>query len=728
MSWFDEQIKTRMQNDQESLENAYLRLSSVVMGRSVLAAALKGEREKAQNAIEEILRFYHVKKAELPSSVTELEDILEYLMRPSGIMRRNVELTGDWYRNGIGPLLGHTAAGDVIALIPDAVSGYRFTDYETGKTVKVTAKNKDTILPEAICFYKPLPLRAIGVKELMQYILGTLSGVDFLMVAAATLAVTLLGMILPEVNAIVFSQLIPSGKASLVLPMACMLVGVTISSALAGVVRTLLLTRITTKMGTAVSAAAMARVLSLPVAFFKQFSSGELAQRTNQITQLCQMLVDTFLTTGLTSVFSLVYIGQIFSFAPALAVPAIVILLGSVVFSFASVWAQLHQNRRAMNAHAKLSGLVFGLFTGVQTIKLSGAEKRAFAQWARVYQEYAAASYAPPLLVKLSGLIPAVITMAGTIVFYSSAVASGVSAADYMAFNTSYGMLSGAVGSLAAIAYTMARIKPTLEMVEPILRTAPEVSGSKRVVEKLSGAIELSNVSFRYSPDTPLIIDNLSLKIRAGQYVAIVGKTGCGKSTLMRLLLGFETPQKGAVYYDGKDIDTLDLKSLRRNIGVVMQNGRLFQGDLYSNIAVSAPGLSMEDAMKAAEAAGMGEDIRRMPMGLHTIVSEGGGGISGGQRQRLMIARAIAPKPKILMFDEATSALDNLTQKQVSESLDSLKCTRIVIAHRLSTIRQCDRIIVLDKGRIVEDGTYEQLIAQGGYFAELVERQRLDNA
>ena len=728
MSWFDEQIKTRMQNDQDSFENAFVRLSSVVMGQSVLAAALRGEREKVQNAVEEILRFYHVKKTELPASVTELEDILEYLMRPSGIMRRNVALTGEWYRNGIGPLLAYTQEGEVIALIPDAVSGYRFMDYETGKSVKVTAQNKDRIMPEAICFYKPLPLKSIGVRDLLTYILGTLSKYDFLMIAAATLAVTLLGMFMPEVNAIVFSQVIPSGNAGLVLPMACMLIGVTISSALMGAIKSLLLTRITTKMSTAVSAAAMARVLSLPASFFKGFSSGELAQRTNNITQLCQMLVETFLTTGLSSVFSLVYIGQIFSFAPALAVPAMIILLGSLVFSFASVYAQLIQTRKAMNSSAKLSGLVFGLFSGVQKIKLSGAEKRAFVQWAKGYQEYAAASYAPPLLVKLSGLIPAVITMAGTIVFYSSAVASGVSTADYMAFNTSYGMLSGAVSSLAAIAYTISRIKPTLEMVEPILRTAPEVSNNKRVVEKITGAIELNNVSFRYTPDTPVIIDNLSLKIRAGQYVAIVGKTGCGKSTLMRLLLGFETPQKGAIYYDGKDLDTLDLKSLRRRIGVVMQNGKLFQGDLYSNIAVSAPGLSMEDAMKAAEAAGMKEDIEHMPMGLHTIVSEGGGGISGGQRQRIMIARAIAPKPKILMFDEATSALDNLTQKQVSESLDNLKCTRIVIAHRLSTIRQCDRIIVLDKGRIVEDGSYEQLIAQGGFFAELVERQRLDKA
>jgi ABC-type bacteriocin/lantibiotic exporter with double-glycine peptidase domain len=208
--------------------------------------------------------------------------------------------------------------------------------------------------------------------------------------------------------------------------------------------------------------------------------------------------------------------------------------------------------------------------------------------------------------------------------------------------------------------------------------------------------------------------------------VAIVGKTGCGKSTLMRLLLGFETPQKGAVYYDGRDLKTLDLKSLRRRIGSVMQNGKLFMGDIFSNITVSAPWLTPDDAWEAAELAGLAEDIREMPMGMYTLISEGQGGISGGQRQRLFIARAVAPKPKILLFDEATSALDNLTQKQVSDALDQMKCTRVVIAHRLSTIRQCDRIIVLDQGKIIEDGSYEELIERNGFFAELVSRQRLD--
>ncbi len=726
MGWFDEQIKTRINNDRDNFENSFVNLSSVVMGKSVLAAAVNSDRQKAQNAIEEILKFYHVKKIELPDSVTELEDILEHYLRPSGIMRRSVSLTGEWYKEAIGALLGHTADGDVVALLPDALTGYEYMDYKTGKKVKITDKNKDLIAAEAICFYRPLPVKSIGVKDLLVYILGTLSKSDYVMIVLSTLAVTLMGMFTPYVNSLVFGQVVPSGNTSLILPIACMIIGVTFSTTFINIIKSLIMSRIHTKLNTAVSAASMARLMSLPVSFFKGYSAGEMSSRLNAISSVCQMMTDAILSTGLSSLFSLVYIGQIFAFAPSLAVPAILLTLATLACSCVTMLAQMNNSRQIMQTEAKLSGMVFSLFTGVQKIKLSGAEKRAFSQWANSYKAYAENEYSPPFLVKFGNLMPKAITLLGTVYFYYISVADQIGMADYMAFNTAYGMVSAAFNSLAGIAMTVAQIKPSLEMAEPLLKATPEVSTNKKVVEKISGAIELNNVTFRYSPETPVIIDNLSLKIKAGQYVAIVGKTGCGKSTLMRLILGFETPQKGAIYYDGKDMNTLDLKSLRRKIGVVMQNGKLFSGDIYSNITVSCPGLPLKEAMQAAEDAGMAEDIKNMPMGMHTIISEGGGGISGGQRQRLMIARAIAPKPKLLMFDEATSALDNLTQKQVSNSLDKLKCTRIVIAHRLSTIRQCDRIIVLDKGHIIEDGSYDQLIAQNGFFAELVERQRVD--
>ena len=310
---------------------------------------------------------------------------------------------------------------------------------------------------------------------------------------------------------------------------------------------------------------------------------------------------------------------------------------------------------------------------------------------------------------------------------YNAAILSHVSVAEYYAFNAAYGMVSGAFMSLFGMALTAANIRPVFDMARPLLKTEPEMTGDKEMLTAITGGIELNSVSFKYDDASPLILDNISLKIRPGQYVAIVGRTGCGKSTLVRLLLGFEKPERGGIYYDGRDINKTDLGSLRKHIGVVTQNGRLFSGDIFSNIVVAAPHLTLDDAWEAARIAGIDEDIRKMPMGMNTYISEGGGGISGGQKQRIMIARAVAPKPKLLIFDEATSALDNITQRKVSEALDEMKCTRIVIAHRLSTIRQCDRILVLDNGHIVEDGTYEELIGLDGYFSELVKRQQVDD-
>jgi ABC-type bacteriocin/lantibiotic exporter with double-glycine peptidase domain len=403
-----------------------------------------------------------------------------------------------------------------------------------------------------------------------------------------------------------------------------------------------------------------------------------------------------------------------------------VIVIITVVFSVITTLVQIRINRKQMNLAAKESGMSYAMITGVQKIKLAGAEKRFFAKWLGLYSKVAELTYNPPMFIKINGVISTAITLVSNIVLYYLAVKSGIDQSSYFAFTAAYGMLMGAFMSISSVALSAAQIQPTLEMAEPFLKAQPETAKDKEIVTKLAGGIELSHVSFRYTEDMPYIFNDLSLKVNPGEYVAIVGKTGCGKSTLVRLLLGFEKPEKGAVFYDGRDIERLDLPSLRRKIGTVMQDAGLFQGDIYSNIVITAPELTLDDAWEAAETAGIADDIRDMPMGMHTVISEGQGGISGGQRQRIMIARAIAPKPKLLIFDEATSALDNRTQKQVSEALDRMGCTRVVIAHRLSTIKHCDRILVLDGGAIIEDGTYDELIEKGGFFAELVERQRLD--
>ena len=727
MGWFDEQIRLRKQNDDAVFEEAFVGMADAVLG-SKMSFAFKSDEAKAQGAIEEILKFYKVKPREVPDSIKGLNDRLEYLLRPHGIMRRNINLEKGWYKDSIGAILGtRKDDGSIVAFIPKGFSGYVYFDALTGKLVRLSKKNETLFEDEGICFYKPFPLTKLTVRTLMRYILNTLSTADFVLVILATLAVSLIGLLSPRLNNLLMGTIVESESMRLLFGITIFMVCVTVSSLLIQAVKTLIMTRINTKMDLSVQAATMMRVLSLPADFFKQYSAGELSSRAQYIQSLCSMLVSTVLNTGLTSVFSLIYISQIFKYAPALVIPALLIILATILFSLITTFYQMKYSKKQMEIAAEESGMSYALITGVQKIKLSGAEKRAYARWSKLYAKQVELAYNPPMFLRANAAFSSIISLTGVLIMYFMAVQSGVSVADYYAFNTAYGMVSGAFMSLAGIATTIAQFKPILDMAKPIMDAVPEVSEGKLVIERLSGGIELNNVFFRYSENMPLVINNLSLKIRSGQYVAIVGATGCGKSTLMRIMLGFEKPQKGAIYYDGKDLNSIDLKSLRRKIGVVMQNGKLFQGDIFSNITISAPQLSMDEAWEAAEMAGIAEDIRRMPMGMHTIISEGSGGISGGQRQRLMIARAIAPKPKILMFDEATSALDNLTQKIVSDSLDKLKCTRIVIAHRLSTIRQCDRIIYLEKGQIVEDGTYDELIAKNGKFAELVERQRLDN-
>lgn len=726
MGWFDEQIRQRKESDQEVFEDSIFRMASVVLGKQG-TGILNDERIITKAAIDDILKYYHYKPSEIPDSLTESEEQLEYCLRPHGLMRRNVKLEEGWYKDAYGPVLAFRKTDGIpVALLPKPFTGYWYKDPDSGEKKNLNKENAAYFDADAICFYRPLPLKKLGIPDLIIFLKNCLNTGDYVLLVVLTLLVTLVGMVYPSITKALTGFVRESKSISLLIGTAVFLLSAIISSQLINTVRSLMMNRIEIKTSLSVEAAMMMRVMNLPANFFRDYSSGELSSRFGAVNSLCELLLGNVFSTGLTSLVSLLYVTQIFRFAPALVVPAITVILASVFFSIISALTQVKISKSVMEKGAEEAGLSYALISGIQKIKLAGAEKRAFARWAGTYSEAAELSYNPPLFIKANSAIASAISLAGTILIYYIAIKTKVSPPDYMAFNSAFGSLTGAFAALTGVALSVAQIKPILEMAEPILKTEPESSENKKMVTSLKGNIELSNVYFRYNETMPYIVNGMSLKIKAGEYIAIVGTTGCGKSTLLRLLLGFETPERGAVYFDGKDISKLDLRSLRRRIGVVTQNGNLFQGDIYSNIVISAPQLGIDDAWEAAEIAGIADDIRAMPMGMQTIISEGQGGISGGQKQRLMIARAIAPKPKILMLDEATSALDNKTQKQVSDALDKLKCTRIVIAHRLSTIKNCDRILVLDKGNIMEDGTYDELIEKNGLFAELVARQRID--
>ena len=726
MGWFDEQIRQRKLSDQEIMEDSLFRMASVVLGRQ-RAGILSDDRIVTKAAIDDILKFYHYKPVEIPDNVKGLDEQLEFCLRPHGLMYRSVKLEQGWYKDAFGPMLAYRKEdGMAVALLPKRFAGYWYVDPVTGKKTDLNRKTAETFEPDAICFYRPLPLKKLGIADLIKYLAECLSSGDIVSIVLLTFAATLVGMLMTNANKALTGFVLQSKNLSLLLGTAAFTLSVIVSTQLLDGVRALMMNRLEIKTSLSVEAAMMMRVMNLPANFFRKYASGELSSRYDAVNQLCSLLLGNIFSTGLGAIFSLMYITQIFRYAPALVAPALVIVLVSVVVSILSSLTQIKVSRQVMEKGSKENGLSYALITGIQKIKLAGAEKRAFARWAHQYADAVELSYNPPLLIKVNTAITSAISLAGTIVLYYLAVKTRVNPSEYIAFNTAFGAVTAAFASLTGVALSVAQIKPILEMAQPILETEPESAENKTMVTKLSGNIELSNVYFRYNQNMPYVVNGMSLKIRAGEYIAIVGSTGCGKSTLVRLMLGFETPEKGAVYFDGKDLSGLDLRSLRRRIGTVTQDGSLFQGDIYSNIVISAPQLTLDDAWAAAELAGIADDIRAMPMGMQTMISEGQGGISGGQKQRLMIARAVAPKPKILIFDEATSALDNRTQKQVSEALDALKCTRIVIAHRLSTIKNCDRILVLDKGQILEDGTYDELIAKNGFFAELVERQRLD--
>ncbi len=726
MGWFDEQIRERIRNDENTFEEAFQQVAGSVLG-SRTATRLSDERLEAREALDEILKYYHKKPADIPGDITDVNDQLDHALRPLGMMTRGVKLTEGWYRDAYGPMLGFLKdGGATVALLPGSLRGYSFRDPATGKRVRLDRNTAKLLKQDAVCFYQPLPMKKLGIPDLLLFMRKCISLGDIAVIALGTLAAMVVGLIEPRVYQAITGPVLGSKSASMLAGMAVFLLSASVASALINVVSGLLTARVTTKTSLAVESSVMMRILSLPVSFFRKYSSGELSSRASSVGSLCDMLVGSLMSTGLTSLLSLIYVGEIFRFAPLLVWPSILIIVITAGTGLAVSLAQIGITRRRMKLAARESGMSFAMVSGIQKIKLSGSEKRAFARWARLYAQGTELEYNPPAFIKLSGVITTGISLAGTIALYYLAVRSGVSPDQYYGFTVAYGRVMGAFSALAGIAISVASIPPILEMAEPILKTEPEIAASRAQVQRVTGQIELNHVSFRYEPDTPDVLTDLSLRIDAGEYVAIVGRTGCGKSTLVRLLLGFEKPRQGSILYDGQDLESIDPRSLRAHMGVVIQNGQLMQGDIFSNITLSAPQLTLEEAWEAAEIAGIAQDIRDMPMGMQTVISEGQGGISGGQKQRLLIARAIASKPRILILDEATSALDNVTQKQVSEALDRLNCTRIVIAHRLSTIRNCDRILVMDKGRIIEDGTYDQLIERGGAFAGLVARQRLD--
>lgn len=720
--WFDEQVRQRKLKDAAALENA-LRGTADVIWKEV-DSSLGG---KADFAICEILKYYNKPVVEIPSDISNLNNQLEYCMHPYGIMFRRVSLTPQWYKDSFGPILVlKKDSGKAVSLFPSKFSSYYYTDEETGKKIYISEKNSDELEKWGICFYRPLPNRKMNFASLRKFAWSLTSPSDVVRALAALIVATVIGLMTPRLSHFIFSHVDQMDSISLLLSTMLMMISISLANLMFSAVKDLYISRIENEVGVQLESAMMMRVLSFSPSFFRNYSSGDLASRIDYTREICTGVVSGIISAFFTGMFSLAYFSQIGQFTPYLILPAVTALLLSVIVSFAASFRSIKYRTQALGCASKNNGVAFSIIDGIQKIKLTGSEKRIFAKWAKGFREQLQETYNIPSVLKLKNVIVTAIGLVGQIWFFYRSAKNGADAASYYSFIVSFGIITAAFAELGTALESISNIRSRVALLKPLLETTPENSESRKVVTKLRGNIEFTRVSFGYEPNQK-VVDDMSFKVKAGEYVAIVGKTGCGKSTIVRLLLGFEVPEFGSIFFDRHDISKVDVKSVRRLIGTVMQENKLMFGSIMENILISAPEKGIDDAWKAAEIAGIADDIRKMPMGMFTMVSEGDNGISGGQRQRILIARALVNNPRILIFDEATSALDNITQKKISDAIDELDCTRIVIAHRLSTIRHADRIMYLDDGKILEEGTYDELIEKNGLFAKLVERQRLES-
>lgn len=654
-------------------------------------------------------------------------DPLDDIARASQIKLRQVVLKGEWWTQDCGPLLAYMEEDNrPVALVPVSPKKYKLYDSLNKTNMLVDNKVAEGIKSFTTAFYRPFPNAKISAKDLLIFGLESTWKRDLVNVLLMGVLGGLLGMLTPIAIGIVFDNVIPAGERTQLSQIGLFLVASALTAMLFQLTRSFAVLRVEGKIEGSVQAAVWDRLIGLPVPFFKQYTSGELAMRAMGISQIRQALSGVTITTLITSIFSIFQFALLFYYSSQLALIAVGLVVFAMLLTLLLGFVQTSRERKMVEFIDRIAGLTLELINGVNKFRAAGAESRAFHLWSKEFGKGALINIKKEklanLLITFNSVFPVFSAM---IIFFVLQHNSDINLnpGKFIAFNAAFVAFSTTMIAMSEALLTINNIIPLYQRSKPILETLPEYDEAKGDPGELTGDIEVSHVSFRYKEDSPLILKDVSLTIKKGEYIALVGPSGSGKSTLFRILLGFEKPESGQVFYNSQDINTVDIKAVRKQLGVVLQNGKLMQGDIYSNIVGANPYLNLGDAIDASKAVGLYDDIKEMPMGMHTVVSDGGSTLSGGQRQRLLIARAIVNKPKIVFFDEATSALDNKTQAIVSESLDNLNATRVVIAHRLSTIINCQRVIVLDHGKIVESGTYDELMGMKGVFYELARRQ-----
>jgi NHLM bacteriocin system ABC transporter ATP-binding protein len=653
-------------------------------------------------------------------------DPLAAIARASRIRTRQIAFRDQWWRTESGPILGELAdSGRPVALL-SVKRQYVLVDPITRQRTTVTDAVAATLKPFGQVFYRPFPDHALSAGDVLKFGAAGCKSDIVTGITMGTIA-ALLGLIPSAATGWIFNTIIPGAERSQLLQVTIVLIVCAVATAMFTLARGIALLRIEGRMGAAVQAAVWDRLLSLPMPFFRPYTSGNLAIRAMGIDQIRQVISGTTVTAIMGGIFSLSNFALMFWYSPAMTWRATLVLLVAFLTTAVGIMLQLKPQRGVFEITARSSGTVLQLLTSVAKLRVASAEVHAFARWAGEFGKQRTLRYGVRAIGNFVAAFNAAFPLGAYIVIFWIALPligphGDVQTGDFLAFLSAFGNCMGSLLPTAAAILSALQIIPLYEQAQPILRTRPEVDLGKLDPGALTGDIDVQHLVFRYRPDGPPVLRDVSLHIAAGEFVAFVGPSGSGKSTILRLLLGFETAESGLIYYDGQELGGLDVQAVRRQVGVVLQSGRLLSGDIYTNI-VGSTSASRDDAWEAARLAGLAPDVEAMPMGMHTVISEGGGTLSGGQRQRLLIARAIVHRPRLLFFDEATSALDNRTQDIVGHSLAGLRATRVVVAHRLSTILKADRIYVIQAGRVAQIGTYETLLQEPGPFADLARRQ-----
>lgn len=652
-------------------------------------------------------------------------DPLTTLARACGVRTRSVCLDGDWWREDCGPMLGFRTDGHPVALIPVGPERYELIDTAAASRQPIDDALAATLDTRAFAIYRPLPEGQVSIRALLRAGLVE-SRKDLVRLVALTCASSLLALVVPLVTGQIVGSVIPESNRPELAQLAMALLVAALAGALFQLTTAIAVLRVQGRLDRYLSPALWGRLLSLPTSFFRRYSSGDLAQRVLSSESLVQLISGSAITAVLGGVFSIFSFGLIWFYSVPLGIAATILLFAMVATIILAGRVQLRRMQDVEEYSGVMSGMLLEFVSGISKLRVAGVQEKAFQRWAELFTAKRVRWNSVRTMENFVAVVTAAFPVVSSIILFAVAGLNGhstLSPAAFLAVNAAYGQVAVALVAMASSVNLVVRAIPGLQRLQPVLTETPEEDIAKSDPGTLAGAVEFSGIFFRYQPDGPLVLDDISIRIPAGSSVALVGPSGSGKSTLGRLLLGFEEPETGAVFFDDQDLSGLDVRAVRRQLGVVLQSVELLPGSILSNIIGSAVDLNIDDAWAAAASAGLADDIRAMPMGIHTAISEGGSTLSGGQRQRLLIARAMSGNPKILLFDEATSALDNATQAIVAESLAAVDATRILIAHRLSTVIGADQIYYLENGRIVEAGTYGELMALGGAFASQARRQ-----